>query len=217
MASPVVSRVAATSIPSPNDVPNASPTDNPNGGSLNGNGGNISGAGQQNIIVSSSSSIDNSLPHMATSSFDNLPGASSTPTPTNLGNLPPASTTILSFNNTANFGTDITGRVFYTDMRSKLFSWTYDSSNTKLLDIFWYGKNNTGEPFNTSQATVIASAEFDGPSSVEFSKRMFWFSLISCVSYIHTPHNSTPTLFEVQQRWNEERKERKRKRTLPET
>ncbi|GFP52329.1 hypothetical protein TASIC1_0001048100 [Trichoderma asperellum] len=160
---------AVSSIPPPNDVPNASPTDSPNGGSLNGNGDTISGGG---------AGQDTS------SSMNIFPSASPTPAPSNPGLLPPASTTILSFNNTANFGTDITGRVFDSEMQTKLFSWTYDSSNTKLLDIFWYGKNYTGEPFNTSQATVIASAEFDGPTALEFSK----LTALNAVLNLTAPH-----------------------------
>ncbi|KAL6908710.1 hypothetical protein GGI43DRAFT_152744 [Trichoderma evansii] len=164
MANPVP-RVAAASIPAPNNVPNASPTDSPNGGSLNGNGDTISGAGQD------SSSMD-ILPHETptSSSFDILPGASPTPSPTNPGILPPLSTSILTFNNTANFGTSITGRVFYTDDRAKTFAWTYNSSNTKVSDIFWFGKESNGESFNASEATVIAFAVLNGPESEVFSK-----------------------------------------------
>lgn len=161
MASPV-SRGAATSIPPPNDGPNAaSPTNSLGGGSLNGHGDG--GAGKD----SSSSSMDILLPN-----------PSSTPTPSNPGILPPASTTAVSFNNTAAFGSNLTYRVFYTDIRAKTFSWTYDSSLTNLVNISWYGTNITGKPFNVSQATVIASAEFDGSTSPEFMKRMSWISLI---------------------------------------
>lgn len=163
MASPV-SRGAATNIPAPNDVPNAaSPTNSLSGGSLNGHGDG--GAAKD------SSSMD-ILPHESpTSSFDILPNPSATPTPSNPGILPPTSTTTaVSFDNTAAFGQNLTYRVFYSDSRAKTFSWAYDSSLTNLVNISWYGTNITGKPFNVSQATVIASAEFDGSASPEFMK-----------------------------------------------
>ncbi|KAL7927896.1 hypothetical protein ACQKWADRAFT_16759 [Trichoderma austrokoningii] len=151
MASPVA-RAAATSIPPPNDVPSASSTDTP---SVNGNGG--TGAGQDN----SNNSSMNILPASpsSSSSFDILPKPSPTP-----------STSIISFNNTANFGTGLDNRVFYTESRARTLSWTYDSTHTNLFNISWYGTNITGEPFNVSRATVIASAEFDGSTSAEFLK-----------------------------------------------
>lgn len=177
MASPV-SRGAATSIP-PNNVPNAAtPTDTLSGGSLNGHD-NGNGGAEKDSSSRSSSSIMDILPHeMPTSSFDILPNPSSTPTPSNPGILPPASTTVISFNNTVSFGPNFTDRVFPTEERARTFAWKYDSSHTNLVNISWYGTNITGKPFNVSQATVIASAEFNGSTSPEFMKRMFWTSHI---------------------------------------
>ncbi|KAM0512643.1 hypothetical protein ACHAPE_008668 [Trichoderma viride] len=166
MASPVP-RGAATSIP-PNNVPNAaSPTNSLSGGSLNGHDDGNGGAEKGD---NSSSSMD-ILPHdMPTSSFNILPNPSSTPAPSNPGILPPTSTTVISFNNTVSFGPNLTNRVFSTEERARTFAWKYDSSHTNLVNISWYGTNITGKPFNVSQATVIASAEFNGSTSPEFMK-----------------------------------------------
>ncbi|KAK1250154.1 hypothetical protein MKX08_010157 [Trichoderma sp. CBMAI-0020] len=163
MASPVA-RGAATSIPPPNAGPNAaSPTNGLGGGSLNGHG---DGGAEKD-----SSSMD-ILPHdTPTPSLNILPDPSSAPTPSSPGILPPSSTTVVSFNNTDAFGPDLTNRVFDTSTRAKTFLWTYDASHTNLVNISWYGANITGKPFNVSQATVIASAEFDGSTSPEFMKQ----------------------------------------------
>jgi hypothetical protein len=160
---------ASTSTPNILPPPDANPT--PPGGSL-GSGG--SGGGQASSI----------------NSFQNEPTA----TPSHDPVLPPPSfpssgppspaPSVITFNNTANFGTDITGRVFHAENRTKTLSWAYDPSKTRLIDIFWYGQdNNRSNVFNTSQAKVIASGGFNGSKSLEFVTGMFYLSVYTTIIF----------------------------------
>lgn len=103
------------------------------------------------------SSLPNILPPASTGSF-----SSAVPTPS-----------IVVYNNKANFGTNITGRVFPAQNQTKLFSWTLDSA-AMPIDISWYGKviDESPEAFNLSRATKIATARFsDNRASSEFLAR----------------------------------------------
>ncbi|KAM0260302.1 hypothetical protein ACHAQJ_002867 [Trichoderma viride] len=122
-------------------------------GALNGDGGN--GGGQASSFQSeptSTSSHDPLLPPPSATS-----SVVSPPTPS-----------VITFNNTANFGSNDTGRVFYAESLAKRLTWTYDRDTASLMDIVWYGWDIKNEPFNTSRATVIATTGFHGSRPSEF-------------------------------------------------
>ncbi|KAL7936060.1 hypothetical protein V8C35DRAFT_248395 [Trichoderma chlorosporum] len=131
---------------------------NPDNGPGVGSGGPAGGPGGG--VGSNTNTEAQSLP-TPTSSVPMLPpAASSTSSSTAL-----ASPTVIVFDDAANFGTDPRGRVFFTSNRTKLFSWRIGNATTTPLDIYWYGRPvDTGEPFDITQAHVIASAKF-GDSS----------------------------------------------------
>ncbi|KAL7950605.1 hypothetical protein V8C42DRAFT_125550 [Trichoderma barbatum] len=111
--------------------------------------------------------------------IDGSPAGSSTkteaqgsPSPTSPMNILPSdilptssplpSPTVIVFNDAANFGKDPRGRVFFTDNQTKLISWKIaNTTTTTPVNFFWYGRlNATGEPFDISQANIIARAKF---------------------------------------------------------
>ncbi|KAL7791009.1 hypothetical protein V8C37DRAFT_383199 [Trichoderma ceciliae] len=140
------------------------PGDDPGAGGPTGGGGTGGNIGQGSGSSSSSGGINSKVqtsPTATVSQSDTLPSPSST----SISVLP--SPTIVVFNDKANFGPDTSGRVFYADNQAKLFSWTHDSATTPV-DIFWYGRDVTGQAFDMSQATIIASAKFGGSRPSEF-------------------------------------------------
>ncbi|KAL7909459.1 hypothetical protein GGI35DRAFT_382571 [Trichoderma velutinum] len=150
MAGVVVSGVSTSTSISilPSEGVNPDPNSNPDngagvGGGTGGSGSTVNSQAQSSPTPTSPMNI---LPPQSspTSSFDDLPAP-----------------TVIVFNDTANFGTQPAGRVFFTSNQTKVFSWKIGNSTTTPSDISWYGMPfDSGEPFDISRAKVITRAQF---------------------------------------------------------